>query len=566
MKVALFAALLVSGLVLSASSASSASAEPVKFTFDEGIINLGSDPTTQGLAIVDPAATPPDAPATLRGEIDAGNSFTAPASGFSFPEKTIVASGQNVNVKITASGNTTGSFDPTTGATEIEIPVTVQLTVLGTTCTTGFPLELATSGTLAEPGGSHDGVPFDPGTGEGALYAPTDVPATTPAGPVCNIVNGLIAGPGAIWLSGTGGIDPGISTTYVGGEGTTFATTNGGWAPASSTSGLCRILLPGAICPGVTGTHQAEGGTGGPADGYLQERVSGLLVLPNVLGGSSVGTWTSPAFTYEGAAGEPAQSLAFSLATKAGVTDLLRMTGATYEVELVKTSDSSAIQLIDEAPVADSATWTSQSGLDLDPAALEMGATYQFVITTTVTVQLAGLISSGSVDYDDVALVASRADVGPTGPTGPTTGPTGPTTTGPTGPTDGPTGPTGPGVPIDPGNFGTAIYDGKYLYQRLKCPKRFKPRCLGKASGVTRKTLRKPKKAKPITAVKSVRQKAGKWKIVKLKVKARYRKRIAKFATLSRKTLVVRQTIRSKKFKKGKKQYVFHKYLVRTAG
>ncbi|MDQ2700077.1 MAG: hypothetical protein M3Y23_01975 [Actinomycetota bacterium] len=552
--------------------AESASADPVKFTFDEGIINLGSSEGTQGLKIIDPAPTPPDPPATLRAEIDDSNVLTAPGTGFAFPSKTVDVSGLAAVVNITANGNITGNFDPASGVAAINLPVSVSIAIAGSTCTTSLTLDLTTSGTLTEPGGDHLAAPFDPGTGEGAVYSPTSVPPTM-GGPICGTVDGFIGGAGAIWFSGTGGLDEGITTTYVGGEGTTFATTNGGWTPASTYSGLCG-LIPGVLCPAITGSHQTTDGTGGDGDGFLQDAVTGVLALPTAIGGESVATWTSPDFTYEGADGEPAENLEFSMALRSDVGDLLSQAAATYSVDLIKVSDSAETPLIPESPVPENENWTPQTGPALDATAPELGADYRMRITTTVTVQLAGLIPAGSVGYDDVALVASRPDpVGPTGPTGPTdpTGPTGPTNnTGPTGDT-GPTGPTD-GWPPDgnapdtkPRNGSTAMYDGKFLYLRLKCPARFKPRCLGKAQAVTRKS-QKRRLAKPMTARKSANQKAKKWKVVKLRVKPRFKKRIDRFAKRpKKKLLVVRQTVRAKKFKKGKRVNVFHKYKVLSA-
>ncbi|HNC14278.1 MAG TPA: hypothetical protein PLV77_00085 [Solirubrobacterales bacterium] len=195
-------------------STAAASADPVVFNFDESIINLGGGSGPQGLKLIDPDADPADAPATLNGEVDtATDAFTAAASGFTFPQKTTQVSGQDVVVTITANAAITGTFDTDTGTADITVPVTVSAAVLGNTCTTSFPLELKTTGTLVEPGGNHDAAPFDPDTGEGSVYSSFTVPNST-GGALCGVVDGQIGGAGDIWLSGTGGIDEGIVTVY----------------------------------------------------------------------------------------------------------------------------------------------------------------------------------------------------------------------------------------------------------------------------------------------------------------------------------------------------------------
>lgn len=557
----------------------SASAEPVKFTFDEGIINLGSGEGTQGLKLIDAGALPPDTPATLTGEIDGANAFSAPASGFVFPAKSVDVSGIAATVNISANGPITGSFDPGTGTAEIVLPINVSISLgaLGT-CSTSLPLELKTSGTLTEPGGSHEASPFDPDTGEGALFSPTNVPATS-GGALCGTVDGFIGGPGAIWLSGTGGVDDGITSVYVGGDGTDFAGSEGGWTSAPERTGLCAIT-PGVTCPNLTGSYQPTGGADGDDDGYIRTTSQSLTIITGVLGGDSRLIWTSPEFTYEGAEGEPAESVSFSLARRNSIADLLGLAGieVTSRVDLVRTSDSTSIPLVEPTGVTDTAdTWVNDPDTAVDPSLLTLGESYRIRITSSVTVPILGLIPAGTLDYDNVALVASRpTPTGPTGPTGPTepTGPTGPTSpTGPTGPTSptGPTGPTGPVGPSKPGNpnkppnGGTAMFDGKTLYLRLKCAPRFKPRCRGTAQAVTRKS-KKRKLARPMTRRVNAAQKASRWKVVKLKVKPKYRKKVKRFAKRpGKKTLVVRQIVRSKKFRQNKRQLVFHKYRVRTA-
>jgi hypothetical protein len=127
---------------------------------------------------------------------------------------------------------------------------------------------------------------------------------------------------------------------------------------------------------------------------------------------------------------------------------------------------------------------------------------------------------------------------------------------------------------VTPPDFDTAIFvPPDTLYLRLKCPARFKPKCVGKAGGVTsrdrcttRKGRRHCKHGQPMTNTVSAGQKPNKWKVAKLIIKPKYRAAVAKMATQpNKKLLIVRQLIHSKRFKHGTPQSVFHIYRVRTA-
>ena len=123
-----------------------------------------------------------------------------------------------------------------------------------------------------------------------------------------------------------------------------------------------------------------------------------------------------------------------------------------------------------------------------------------------------------------------------------------------------------------PPDFNTALFDGKSIFVRLKCPARFTPMCLGNAVGTTVKQRctsshgrRHCKPGAPITAAVSARQKPTKWTVATLKVKPKFRKTVKGMAKRpNKKLLYVRQTIHAKRFKKGRPQAVFHIYRVRT--
>lgn len=118
--------------------------------------------------------------------------------------------------------------------------------------------------------------------------------------------------------------------------------------------------------------------------------------------------------------------------------------------------------------------------------------------------------------------------------------------------------------PVKAADGGTATYDpatGR-LAIRLKCGQRFRPRCLTmRAVAVT------GSKGKAMSSPVKIAQKAGKWKLVTLKIKPKFRNRVALLATIDRKTLMIRVDVTHRK-RRGKKvrkltRRVFPKYRVR---
>jgi hypothetical protein len=107
-------------------------------------------------------------------------------------------------------------------------------------------------------------------------------------------------------------------------------------------------------------------------------------------------------------------------------------------------------------------------------------------------------------------------------------------------------------------NFTTAIFQPPDLYLRLKCPARFKPKCLGSAIAMTNR-----KRGKPMTGPTSASQKANRWRVAHLVVKPQYTDKVAEMAKHpTQKLLIVRQMIHAKRFEHGRPQAVFHIYRV----
>lgn len=113
----------------------------------------------------------------------------------------------------------------------------------------------------------------------------------------------------------------------------------------------------------------------------------------------------------------------------------------------------------------------------------------------------------------------------------------------------------------------TGVFDGRKLHIRLKCGPQYRPECRSVAVPVTRKGRKGKPMAQPLTR----RIRAGGWVNVTFRIKHRYRSKVAAMATRNRKTLFVRQQVRSKKvghrkFRGKKPRTVYHRYRVRSAG
>lgn len=96
---------------------------------------------------------------------------------------------------------------------------------------------------------------------------------------------------------------------------------------------------------------------------------------------------------------------------------------------------------------------------------------------------------------------------------------------------------------------------------RLRCVKRFKPRCKGKTIAVTVPG----KQGKVMTKPVKMNQKAGKWRVVTLQVKPKFRRQVALMTTINKKQLIVRQVLKVKKRKKVRKVTQHHRYKVRPS-
>lgn len=225
---------IVSGLVamlLGVAASTARADETMKYTLDRGVIQLN---TTTWAKVVDPDIGDP--PSTLYATLTDGGAISAAATDFTFPPKKITGlqTGQaalpavDAKIEIGAAGPISGTFDRVSGSSAVTIPAQALITVYAAgspasvaKCkVNGFTLNFATTGSVSDPGdpmaspprptpNTYAGAPFAPPGNVGAVLAQwTGLPASTYqntglAGIVCPAVDGLIGGPGALWLSGT---------------------------------------------------------------------------------------------------------------------------------------------------------------------------------------------------------------------------------------------------------------------------------------------------------------------------------------------------------------------------
>ena len=188
-----------------------------------------------------------------------------------------------------------------------------------------------------------------------------------------------------------------------------FRSTAGGWDGSTSSEGAC---LQGVNCPTLTNDHAPSGGSRGQGDGYIRTQISSLLGAQ----ATSIGTYKSPAFTYEGAAGRTPKHLFLRIKRRSSLEELLSVTGnsAEYSVDLVDVSrDGATTGVVHDRPIGAQDSWLANRVL-LEPASLELGDRYKLRIRSRFETGIQ-VVPGGSVGYDDVVLRAKRATQSPQG-------------------------------------------------------------------------------------------------------------------------------------------------------
>lgn len=269
-----------------------------------------------------------------------------------------------------------------------------------------------------------------------------------------------------------------------------FRTNAAGWEASSQTFGFCLGTL---TCPEATNTFEATGGARGAGDGHIRT----AFASTSGVGGTSQGTWRSPAFAYRGAGGQEATEVEFRLSKRADTATMLAAAGnsVTYSVELVDLDDGgNAVGVLENAPLAPTEGWVRTRGTGVDERDLETNHRYRIRLTTTYAYG-AQVVPGGSVDYDDVRLRALRDENGDG---------------------DGDDGAGGGGGGGGAGNGG-AVLKGKNLFLKLKC--------LGVArSGKckVRATALMSKRGSRVTFPIQRKVRAKKGKVVRMRVRPRF--------------------------------------------
>jgi hypothetical protein len=179
--------------------------------------------------------------------------------------------------------------------------------------------------------------------------------------------------------------------------------TGSGWTSSKNYEGVLCIL-PGITCPGITNTIS---GTGGNPGGYLKTTAGGIA---NVAA-TGISHWLSPAFAYNGAAGQQPDTVTFNVDHLVNAAALLQLlTSANYSVILRDTTANSALTLIDQAPITgDTNGWVAVPSVDIAPGQLVVGHQYRVEIQTRLTFT-AGVLTNGTFGYDNVVLAAGKAE------------------------------------------------------------------------------------------------------------------------------------------------------------
>lgn len=287
-----------------------------------------------------------------------------------------------------------------------------------------------------------------------------------------------------------------------------FAVDAEGW---QATEESCSVTLLSS-CE-ASGEHDA---TGGNPPGTLTARTSVTLNLAAVFDSTVV--FESPDFTI--AAAGPATLHAERQFIPGGLLTLAPE--ATWSVSLIDRSTETPTEVIGETLGDDDVAFAGKDGA----AAVVAGRTYAIAVEVVTTAAAAlGLTETDShVRFDNVALTVQDASGG--GPGGP-------------GGESGAEGAAGPGgltstellTSVRRGDAASAGLRGKHVFVRLRCPMRAGRACRITAQGRIRKRVR-------VTHRRTVRIANGRSRVVALRVKPRFRRKLAE-----RKRLLVVQRV-----------------------
>ncbi|HET6831662.1 MAG TPA: hypothetical protein VFH44_09975 [Solirubrobacterales bacterium] len=284
-----------------------------------------------------------------------------------------------------------------------------------------------------------------------------------------------------------------------------------GWTSDTSSEGLC---VPVLLCPAIDNSIEGSGGPGG--SGHLRTALGSLTGV----GATSIGTFIGPSFTYRGVDGNRADDLLLRLNRRADVAALLSVAGndATYSVGLENRSGGTDLELVNGSGLEGAAQWSQVPAVDVDPAQLQVGDRYRIVIASRFESGVQ-VLPGGYADYASVRLIAKREPDKQGGGSGGSGGGGG--------------GVTNEADLIGGVIGGTVKVKGKHLSFRVRCAKRAPGKCR------SRLQARLSRRGARLTKSKSVRIRPGAKRVVKLKIRKRYRERVA-----DRKRIVIKRKTR----------------------
>ncbi len=284
------------------------------------------------------------------------------------------------------------------------------------------------------------------------------------------------------------------------------------WTSSASFDGSC--IAP-VVCPTVTNAFVPVGGADG--DGYLSTAFTGV-VGATAVAGTSTSVWESPSFVYAG----NTSARQVTLNRRSSVDQLLAVEGnsAEYSVQLLNMSSGGAgPTVIGPATVAGADTWRPVPAGQIKAVTLTQGDSYRIRIVTRYTTGTSVLVS-GTSDYDSVGLTPVGAGGAGNGNGG-----------------DGRDSLRSSRLlslfSAGLANTAVVLNKGKRLMVRVKCPKTIGTSCRITAQGLLRKR-------KPVTTKRTVKVGSGKTRKVVLRVKPKFRAKVAK-----RKRLLVSEKVRA---------------------
>lgn len=287
-----------------------------------------------------------------------------------------------------------------------------------------------------------------------------------------------------------------------------FATSAGGFTDEVERTGLC---IPVLTCPTVDNFHEPNGGVGGATDGFLRTQIGPLLGVA----GESRAIWTSSPFVYRGAGGDAPDEVSLSITRRSNLGALLQVVGneAAYSVELLdENAGFVSTRLVSGVSLKPTDGWVKSPLVDVDPKDLIRGHTYRVRIISRFEYGVEAL-QGGRVDFDNLALAASSEDGG------------------------------GREGPCDRAPTSGACFDGRRLFIKLKCfgAQDEDGKCHSRATAL--KTKKGVRYTFPIQRV----VKAKKGKVIRARVRFRYRKELER-----RNAIILKSVLRADRKDKSK--------------